>query len=663
MKKYFHAIAALLMTSTIGMAQAPQGLRTFQVLTPEVITQDRPFQVIYHLEANTWDSIPAPDFKGYELMESVWNTKDLGDGYKELDLSCTLRAPRSGPQQLPQLNVSIRGEKITATGTEIDVKPNAEHGWEIDASYRFLADNGIDADTVLLKGLGTYGNLWFINDPHSGVFTVVANKSFADKLDSPILAYGLAGSYRSNDLDVDGSISKIFSIYSWQLDEIAASGMRWINTSSFDSSLSDVKPLLGATAWAQSSPFNCAFPTSGDQHTITGCGPLALAQLMYSYKWPEKVSADKPYSIDWYKAKDRYGKEETEEARWLSEAILDIAKGLGATIGTTNTSSSLSDVKQLLQRQYGYSPMMYLYKKKSDREMLSLIHNELTNKRPALISDEGHIFVCDGRQGSFLHFNFGWGGLHNGYYRTSLIDSMTDEQLSVQNAVLGITPLRSTLHKDVVMIEPGTLSTKWTAEELERVNSLKVIGPVNGSDIVFMRKLLGATASEDPNGTHGAVSHIDLSDAIIVEGETPYFELDITGSKTMVTRSQRENGVVMNEITEEITFDSNISDELLQLFTNSNQDNMRYEKRDGRIITSYRTKANTIGVNMFAKCPNLIEMTLPTNIEAVCQDAFSYNSSLESVRITGTFKNNLSATPVSDIFYSTPSFCKKFVKY
>ena len=53
----------------------------------------------------------------------------------------------------------------------------------------------------------------------------------------------------------------------------------------------------------------------------------------------------------------------------------------------------------------------------------------------------GHAFICDGYQGTdYFHFNWGWSGSNDGYYRLSLLDPSSYDFSYSQGAVFGVQP-------------------------------------------------------------------------------------------------------------------------------------------------------------------------------------------------------------------------------
>lgn len=62
------------------------------------------------------------------------------------------------------------------------------------------------------------------------------------------------------------------------------------------STRTDVKPLLGSIMWDQGEPYNLHCPMDYDEHSVTGCGATALAQIMMFYKYPTVGTGDISYT-------------------------------------------------------------------------------------------------------------------------------------------------------------------------------------------------------------------------------------------------------------------------------------------------------------------------------------------------------------------------------
>ena len=68
--------------------------------------------------------------------------------------------------------------------------------------------------------------------------------------------------------------------------------------------------------------------------------------------------------------------------------------------------------------------------------------------------------------------------------------------------------------------EAGTLPNRIAVSRKNLITNLKIVGKINGTDLKFIREMAG----RDVNGekTDGKLSILDLSEAKIVEGGSPY---------------------------------------------------------------------------------------------------------------------------------------------
>ncbi|OQX95737.1 hypothetical protein B6I21_03910, partial [candidate division KSB1 bacterium 4572_119] len=95
-----------------------------------------------------------------------------------------------------------------------------------------------------------------------------------------------------------------------------------------------------------------------------------------------------------------------------------------------------------------------------------LLKNELDHLRPMYVSGHGsggHAFVCDGYDSEdFFHFNWGWGGLYNGYYLITNLHPGTHDYSQGQAAIVGMqSPLPPTADfnaNTTVVINSGSVN-------------------------------------------------------------------------------------------------------------------------------------------------------------------------------------------------------------
>ena len=121
----------------------------------------------------------------------------------------------------------------------------------------------------------------------------------------------------------------------------------------------------------------------------------------------------------------------------------------------------------------------------------------------------------------------------------------------------------------VTITETGTMK-QLLGNDFLNITSLKVVGPINGDDVRFLRQMLGC--SEFNNVEKGKLNSLDLSEASIVQGGGTYYD-------------------------------------------------------------DYCTSDDVIGDYMFNDCANLLDIVLPDSVTSIGDYAFAYCSSLTSIDI------------------------------
>ncbi len=212
----------------------------------------------------------------------------------------------------------------------------------------------------------------------------------------------------------------------------------------------EISPLL-STEWNQESPYNELCPKVDGHETVTGCVATAMAQAMKFYNYPPKGKGTHSYywdpgkeelsfdydntPFDWNNMTDRYDRESSEESK-KAVAELMLACGIsvdmhyepgGSGAATTQMGMSLIDI-------FGYSASLWMPNRVfyGYYEWEDMIYGELSEGRPVLYSGAGtaggHQFICDGFREGYFHFNWGWGGLSNGYF---LLTALNPDDLGV----------------------------------------------------------------------------------------------------------------------------------------------------------------------------------------------------------------------------------------
>lgn len=216
----------------------------------------------------------------------------------------------------------------------------------------------------------------------------------------------------------------------------------------------NIAPLV-TTRWNQDAPYNQACPTVSGQRTYTGCVATAMAQVCNYHKWPEKngtgtfsyawnnTTLSYDYStanFDWDNMLNTYNNLSTASQK-AAVANLMLACGVGVQMGYgTSASGALSQrVAGFLRDYMGYDKgisMASRYSYTGD-EWEQLVYEQLgygpiyyAGRAP----DGGHAFVCDGYNSGYFHFNWGWGGMSDGYFK---LDALSPESQGIGGATGG----------------------------------------------------------------------------------------------------------------------------------------------------------------------------------------------------------------------------------
>ena len=213
-----------------------------------------------------------------------------------------------------------------------------------------------------------------------------------------------------------------------------------------------VRPFV-TTAWNQSEPFNLMAPVDNNVRCVTGCVATAMAQVMKYYEWPERgegshsytdssghsLSADFSQSVyDWGNMLDEYNSYYDQNMNIVNEyndvqadavAKLMLDCGISVDMDYTLYSSGAvtANVATALEQYFNYTADLFYRDNMPSEDFMGKLFEELDNRRPILFSGKslssGHAFVGDGYDSNnFVHINWGWGGLSNGFFNVNYLD-------------------------------------------------------------------------------------------------------------------------------------------------------------------------------------------------------------------------------------------------
>ena len=254
-----------------------------------------------------------------------------------------------------------------------------------------------------------------------------------------------------------------------------------------------VRPLL-PTQWGQRWPYNLLCPTD----CPTGCVATAMAQVMNYHQWPQTPTTvipaystyDElpPVTFCWDRMLNGYSETASQES---CEAVAQLMKYGGQALQTRYGASSTAyeqNIPLALKRFFGYDGGAHVVYRidYTYNEWETLILNELQAGRPVIYSGQratgSHEFVVDGYDGEgFYHFNWGWGGESNGWYRLSAANPARvgtgggggiglDGYSTYQSAVIGIQPDQGGTHPTAARLLTAEEMVLTSAATMERAS-------------------------------------------------------------------------------------------------------------------------------------------------------------------------------------------------
>ena len=581
------------------------GIRSSHIELPEKAVQGDTLEVRYVMEiSGSWRTPGIENgADGLRLLRIRYKRERLSPYVMRVTAVCRFKCVAAGTVAFPPLPVRTDKGDASVAGDTLQVAPHPGYGEAWLAARDFLLQQGEECRNLE----------WQHSDRDVHAFYDYRRDAFAWARKSEVVAYG-TGNFAWGR-QCDQTIVHLFSAYqAGQFVEIPEGS---------------VGPLLGEIAYGQNGTYCEGFPKASfrgqDSTCLVGCGPVALAQVLQYYapsvrpagKGRLTVAGADPVPVDiqghdWSALKP-------------NEQLYLAAASAQAQLSLTNSSSYLADFPHALTANWGFSPT---FRYRRDFPMFKLaewLRTELDAGRPVFLATEDHVFVCDGYKDGFLHFNLGWGGLCNGWYRLP-------ENAYLPECLTGVTPMGA--EKDyalaVTLKKSGTLAAAIPADRVLEVTRLKITGKIRGEDIALLRRM----------ATDGMLTELDLSEAKIVGNgylytqELLYAELD---ASDMTFTSEYKNvlfGAVpgtkrewnMTEVT-----DAQWKEMTRQGLTRG-WDFTLVRDADG-VRIRYYSRDNVIGTRMFFGCDRLRTLRLPKTAVSIQEQAFANCFCLERLYV------------------------------
>ena len=215
--------------------------------------------------------------------------------------------------------------------------------------------------------------------------------------------------------------------------------------------LSEISPLLSGIKWNQGEPYNnlCPIIPTTSQRSVTGCVATGMAQVMKFHEWPVHGTGANTYTTtthsiplsvdfstatyDWANMTNTYDATSTNEEK-LAVATLMYHCGVATNMDYAESSgTTTSKMATALINNFGYDTNLNKVHRDyfTRSEWSNVLKTELNASRPVLYGGQsaggGHLFVCDGYDtNNYFHFNWGWGGMSNGYFALSALNPSSE---------------------------------------------------------------------------------------------------------------------------------------------------------------------------------------------------------------------------------------------
>ena len=254
-----------------------------------------------------------------------------------------------------------------------------------------------------------------------------------------------------------------------------------------------IEPLL-KTRWGQDTPYNNLCPTERENANViypTGCVATAMAQVMYYHQYPEKGTGNITYSFQdrilsadfnntyyqWRLMTPTYKKGQYSDESALAVATLMYQCGVSIKMQyNVGGSGAFSyNAATALRKNFGYHENLQIHYRDyyTAKEWINKVYNELKVGRPIIYTgvDEnngGHCFVVDGYdQNNFVHVNWGWDGVNDGYYDIALLNPSGNKFSQGQTMLTGVDkPTANIEHHSEIVTDDNFKVTKLGSSKL-----------------------------------------------------------------------------------------------------------------------------------------------------------------------------------------------------
>lgn len=341
--------------------------------------------------------------------------------------------------------------------------------------------------------------------PTFHVFTPASGKGFVivsgEEMENPIIGYSF-----DSEFTTEGGMPAGLADYLAGIDaqirtlrernasnpQKAAAARSAMQKTNYNATTMGDKVYLETASWGQNTPFNdqCWTSTGQTVHAKTGCVPTAYAIIMRYHEWPLEGTGNLVNGQSGATITDRtydYSKMPlVYDGNWSTEQINEVAKLMShlghafmVTFGSGSTSVSDPQSTDKPNKFFNYNLVYASYQENFTIDAWKeKIRESIDNGCPipyasdnAGTGDTRHMFVLDGYTANdYFHFNFGWNGGSNGWFKLDAITPSQGDNYSWQDgadhyAIFNFTPNKTkyTVSASVSPENAGTVSINGSA--------------------------------------------------------------------------------------------------------------------------------------------------------------------------------------------------------
>ena len=284
-----------------------------------------------------------------------------------------------------------------------------------------------------------------------------------------------------------------------------------------------VGPLIAAK-WNQSQFYNDLCPADENApfgyggHVPNGCVALAMAMVIHYYRYPTTGQGSHSYhshygyhSVNFAQQVYNYDvmpfsllKRNNEIAKLIYHCGIAVDMDYAAE----GSGAQTMDLKNAMKNYYKYDSEIAYASRESwngwggsggsnytDEQWIELLKENLDQRYPIIYSgsseEGGHAFLCDGYDDATLfHFNWGWGGVGNGFYSVNNLNSGNGTFNSWHSIVYNIHPplnnyppycTSTTINASAGSLEDGSGHLDYQ----NNMNCTYIIAPTNGRSVTL----------------------------------------------------------------------------------------------------------------------------------------------------------------------------------